>query len=148
MNPGYAGRTELPDNLKSLFRPALVSDLFPSVTIEESINERLVLRVKEVMLEGGLGIEGGVVEKVVQLHELYGEIDVLSQEWTDGVLSSIMRECNNCEQKLHYWVTLDGPVDAMWIENLNTVLDDNMTLCLANGERIKLRSELRMLFEV
>lgn len=36
----------------------------------------------------------------------------------------------------------------MWIENLNTVLDDNMTLCLANGERIKLRSALRMLFEV
>lgn len=36
----------------------------------------------------------------------------------------------------------------MWIENLNTVLDDNMTLCLANGERIKLRPQLRMLFEV
>lgn len=34
----------------------------------------------------------------------------------------------------------------MWIENLNTVLDDNMTLCLANGERIKLRIALRMLF--
>ena len=29
-----------------------------------------------------------------------------------------------------------------------SVLDDNMTLCLANGERIKLKSELRMLFEV
>lgn len=36
----------------------------------------------------------------------------------------------------------------MWIENLNTVLDDNMTLCLANGERIKLRIALRMLFQV
>lgn len=71
--------------------------------------------------------------KSVTMGELYGEIDVLSQEWTDGLMSSVIRECNNCEHKNHYWITLDGPVDALWIENLNTVLDDNMTLCLANG---------------
>lgn len=87
-----------------------------------------------------------VSPKSVTMGELYGEVDLLSQEWTDGLLSSIMRECNNDENKGHYWITLDGPVDAMWIENLNTVLDDNMTLCLANGERIKLRPQLRMLF--
>lgn len=59
-----------------------------------------------------------------------------------------MREAAQENKEDKTWVVFDGPVDALWIENMNTVLDDNMTLCLANGQRIKLRPQMRMLFEV
>lgn len=80
--------------------------------------------------------------------ELYGEENADTKEWTDGLASKIIRKFAKDDADKRNWCVFDGPVDALWIENMNTVLDDNLTLCLANGERIKLRWEMRMLFEV
>ncbi|CAM9277540.1 unnamed protein product [Ascophyllum nodosum] len=86
--------------------------------------------------------------KCITMGELYGEFNPLTQEWHDGLASTIMRRAVADEGEHKRWTVFDGPIDALWIENMNTVLDDNMTLCLANGERIKLKIEMKMLFEV
>lgn len=86
--------------------------------------------------------------KSVSMGELYGEVNPLTQEWRDGLMALCVREAASDPSDTHKWVVSDGPVDALWIENMNTVLDDNKMLCLANSERIKLTPSIHMLFEV
>ncbi|CAM5115591.1 unnamed protein product [Eretmochelys imbricata] len=306
MNPGYAGRTELPDNLKALFRPfsmmvpnyaliaevilysegfesskilarkmtqmyklcseqlsqqdhydfgmravksvlvmagslkrenpdlneevvliralrdsnlpkfladdallfsGIISDLFPGVIIPEHDYGILQSTIIDVMLAKGLQPEASMVHKVIQLYEtmlvrhgvmlvgptgggkttvyqvlaqslgvlhgageenpfyqpvktyilnpksitmgeLYGEVNNLTLEWKDGLMGLSVRAAVNDTTEDHKWIISDGPVDALWIENLNTVLDDNKMLCLANSERIKLTPSIHMVFEV
>ncbi|KAJ3281611.1 Dynein heavy chain 6, axonemal [Borealophlyctis nickersoniae] len=305
MNPGYAGRTELPDNLKALFRPiammipdyrliaeiilfsegfenakilsakvanlyklcseqlsqqdhydfgmravksvlimagalkrsnpelsedvvlirslrdsnlpkflvediglfkGILSDLFPGVEVTDRDYGELVAVVKEVMTERKLEVVEGFVNRVCQLYdtnrirhgvmlvgptgggkttcyqvlqeactrirdrggpqdfqriktwvlnpkcvamtELYGEFNLATMEWKDGLIGLIFREQVQTDTPDEKWTVCDGPVDALWIENMNTVLDDNKLLTLINGERIKMNPTMHMLFEV
>ena len=42
-----------------------------------------------------------------------------------GLFSSIMRDMANMANDSPKWIVLDGDIDPMWIESLNTVMDDN-----------------------
>jgi len=86
--------------------------------------------------------------KAITSQEMYGVKDVISDEWTPGVFASIWQKFNNRALKFTTWIICDGPVDAVWIENLNTVLDDNKILTLANNDRIPMTQNCKLVFEV
>ncbi|XP_077576473.1 dynein axonemal heavy chain 11 [Stigmatopora nigra] len=86
--------------------------------------------------------------KAVDRDELFGFIHPATREWKDGLLSSLMREQANMSHLGPKWIVLDGDIDPMWIESLNTVMDDNKVLTLASNERVPLTLSMRLVFEI
>ena len=102
--------------------------------------------------------------KSVTVDELYGTYNKATQTWIPGILAHLMSLLNRTNDNINdelstddgilnithglKWLILDGPVDTLWIESMNTVLDDNKVLTLNNGDRIFLSNQFSLLFEV
>ncbi|KAA6365788.1 MAG: putative dynein heavy chain [Streblomastix strix] len=114
--------------------------------------------------------------KAVTMGELYSEFNEITREWHDCLIPYYVKEmlerskeqANKVTSEIGLYsnvsphiaqkhklniptreiMAFDGLVDAIWIESMNSVLDDNKILCLSNGDRIKLINNMTILFEV
>lgn len=92
--------------------------------------------------------------KLLSSKQLFGELDTVTREWSDGLFTTVLRRLYETSSKDEssddagfHWIVFDGDVDPDWVESLNSVLDDNRILTLPNGEQIPLLANTRILFE-
>ncbi|KAK9886617.1 hypothetical protein WA026_017539 [Henosepilachna vigintioctopunctata] len=176
----------------------LIGDLFPALDVPRKRNLNFEKNIREASIDTELQPEEGFILKIVQLEELlavrhsvfiigstgtgksmvwktlfrtyqklkrkpyyndlnpkavtndelFGVINPSTREWKDGLFSVIMRDQTNLSGEGPKWIVLDGDIDPMWIESLNTLMDDNKVLTLASNERIALTKHMRLLFEI
>ncbi|KAH9046427.1 dynein heavy chain protein 1 [Lactarius hengduanensis] len=102
-------------------------------------------------LDGIEGVAYVIDPKAMHKDALYGTLDQTTREWNDGLFTHVLRKIVDDvrgESGKRHWIIFDGDVDPEWVENLNSVLDDNKLLTLPNGERLNLPPNVRIMFEV
>ena len=126
----------------------LVGGTGGSKTSNYLVLQRAISRMKEENPQRYKKVVVDIINpKSIDLYQLYGVAKDLN--WDEGVIEIVAeRAVKNQANDEFNWIMFDGPVDAVWIESMNTVLDDNKKLCLSSGKVLILTNLITMMFEV
>jgi len=84
--------------------------------------------------------------KSIQKEELIGVINS-DLVWTEGLFTENFRAFCADHTSTRKWIHLDGPIDTAWVEDFNSILDENKKMNLPNGETLKMSKNMCLLFE-
>merc|ERR1719149_467207 len=104
--------------------------------------------MRELKEGGGRTLVSCLNPKACTSDDLYGYMHPVTKDPHDGIISLIMRTFSKNTSPVPKFIVLDGDIDALWIESMNTVMDDNKVLTLVSNERIPLSAAMRMVFEI
>ena len=82
----------------------------------------------EICIHFRSGVAHVIDPKAMSKQALYGVLDPNTREWRDGLFTAILRKIiDNVRGEINkrQWIIFDGDVDPEWVENINSVLDDN-----------------------
>ncbi|CEF67457.1 Dynein heavy chain at 62B [Strongyloides ratti] len=76
---------------------------------------------------------------------IFGTFHQTFNDWNNGFLVEMLM--SKLDETEELWIVFDGLLDSEWAESLNSLLDSNNKLNLANGESILLESNIKIFFE-
>jgi len=86
--------------------------------------------------------------KSILNEQIYGQMNQITREYTKGIVPVLFNKaCDESKTENRQWIMFDGPVDSLWIESMNSVLDDSKKLCLPNSEIIDMTEFTTCMFE-
>lgn len=78
---------------------------------------------------------------------LMGYITEDTEQWREGILPHIMKQALEKRAEKRCWIVFDGQLESEWVENLNSLLDDNKKLSLLTGESIEMQGDMNVIME-
>ncbi|KAA0723088.1 Dynein heavy chain 2, axonemal [Triplophysa tibetana] len=152
----------------------IIQDLFPAVETPTIDYGKIKEAIEAELHQSGLQVTRFTMTKVIQLYETKnsrhstmivgktGSGKTVTWRTLQNALSNLHHKgepgfnlirylsvCTRSDEKPdEKWIVFDGPVDTLWIESMNSVMDDNKVLTLINGERISMPEQVSLLFEV